>query len=262
MPIPPAYALLALAIVLALTAGTVALRRPSHERPWAEDLRMLTGVEHLPDGSVELTQVRDWRYREGAVVSKEYFAHRYDPEDLQRMWLYEQKLGLGGAIAHTFLVFEFPETYGSARWLGLSVEARREVGETYSPVRGAVRGFEVTHVWATEEDLVTRRVELFDDPLTRYEVVVPEEYLAPLFRRFVDETAALSEAPQWYNTLTTNCTSALVRYVNRVQPGAIPWHYSFVLTGWVDDHLARLGYLSMQSAQPITPEWLAENPLR
>lgn len=245
-----------------LIAATVALRRPSHDRAWAEDLRVLSGVERAPDGSVELTRVRDWRYTRGSVVSKEYFGHRYDPDDLQRIWLYEQKLGLGGAIAHTFLVLEFPESYGSARWLGLSVEARREVGETYSPLAGMLRTFEVTHVWATEEDLVTRRVQLFDYPLTRYEVVVPEEYLAPIFRSFLEETAALSEAPRWYNTLTTNCTSALVRYVNRVQPGAIPWHYSFVLTGWVDDHLARLGYLDVASAQLITREWLAENPLR
>lgn len=245
-----------------LVAATVALRRPSHQRAWAEDVRVISGVEHMPDGSVELTQVRDWRYRRGRVVSKGYFARRYHPTDLERIWLYEQKLGLGGAIAHTFLVLEFPETYGSARWLGLSVEARRETGETYSPLAGVLRTFEVTHVWATEEDLVRRRVEFFDYPLTRYEVVVPDEYLAPIFRSFVEETAALSEAPQWYNTLTTNCTSALVRYVNRVQPGAIPRHYSFILTGRVDDHLERLGYLSKASAQPITRQWLAENPLR
>lgn len=245
-----------------LIAATVALRRPSHERSWAEDLRVLSGIEPHDDGSVLLTHVRDWRYARGSVVSKNYFAWRYEPDDLQRIWLYEQKLGLGGAIAHTFVVLEFPATYGSARWLGLSVEARREVGETYSPLAGMLRTFEVTHVWATEEDLVTRRVALFDYPLARYEVKVPEEHLAPIFMGFVEETAALAEAPQWYNTFTTNCTSALVRYVNRVQPGAIPWHYSFVLTGWVDDHLARLGYLSKESAQPITREWLAENRLR
>lgn len=117
-------------------------------------------------------------------------------------------------------------------------------------------------MWATEEDLVTRRVEHLDYPLTRYEVVVPEEYLGPIFLRFVEETATLSETPRWYNTLTTNCTSSLVTYVNRVQPGAIPWHYSFVFTGWVDEYLARLGYLRAASAQPITRDWLAANPLR
>ena len=29
-------------------------------------------------------------------------------------------------------------------------------------------------------------------------------------------------------------TSALIAYVNEAEPGAIPWHYSFVLTGRTD----------------------------
>jgi len=159
-------------------------------------------------------------------------------------------------------VFEFPESYGPARWLGLSVETRREVGETYSLVGGVLKAFEVTHIWATEEDLVTRRVELLDYPLTRYRVSVPNEYLGRIFQQFVEETAMLATTPRWYNTLTTNCTSSLVSYVNEVEAGAIPWNYSLVLTGRADTYLARLGYLDAASAQAITREWLAENPLR
>ena len=45
------------------------------------------------------------------------------------VWMYEQKLDRIGLIAHTFIVFEFDESYGPARYLGLSVETRRELGE-------------------------------------------------------------------------------------------------------------------------------------
>jgi hypothetical protein len=181
---------------------------------------------------------------------------------VEGLWLYEQELGLGGRIAHTFLVFEFPYTYGPLRWLGLSVETRREVGEQYSIVGGMLRSFEVTHIWAAEEDLVRRRVEYLDYPLTRYRVTVPREYLGRIFARMVEETAALAETPRWYNTLTTNCTSSLIRYVNEAEPGAIPRHWSAVLTGRADDHLARLGYLDLSSAQGVTREWLADHPVR
>ena len=246
----------------ALTAAVVSGREPSLARDWDEDVRVLSGVEALPGGAVRLTAVRDWRYSPDSVVSKAYVAMSYDPADVRGLWLYEQELGLGGRIAHTFLVFEFPESYGPARWLGLSVETRREVGETYSLIGGVLKAFEVTHVWASEEDLVTRRVELLDYPLTRYRVSVPNEYSGRIFQQFVDETAALAASPRWYNTLTTNCTSALIAYVNEAEPGAIPWHYSFVLTGRTDTYLARLGYLDAVSAQPITRAWLAANPLR
>ncbi len=256
-------ALLAAALIgIAVTGAVVAGRDPSLEREWDEDVRVLSGVETLPDGAISLTSVRDWRYTRESVVSKRYLAERYDPSDVTALWLYEQELGLGGRIAHTFLVFEFPESYGPARWLGLSVETRREVGETYSLVGGVLRAFEVTHIWATEEDLVTRRVELLDYPLTRYRVSVPTEYLARIFVQFAEETAALATTPRWYNTLTTNCTSSLVAYVNEVRADAIPWNYSLVLTGRADTYLAELGYLDPASAQPTTREWLAATPLR
>jgi hypothetical protein len=258
------------AIALGAVLGVVALgtvlvlvvRTPSLTRTWDEDVRVLSGVESLPDGALQLTEVRDWRYSRDAVLSKDYLGIRYDPDEVTGLWVYEQELGMGGRIAHTFLVFEFPESYGANRWLGLSVETRREAGETYSLVGGVLQKFEVTHIWANEEDLVTRRVEYLDYPLTRYRVTVSNENVARLFRQFVDETAQLAMTPQWYNTLSTNCTSALIQYVNEVEPGSIPWHYSFVFTGRTDDYLARLGYLDASSAQPVTRDWLAANPLR
>lgn len=253
---------------LAATVAIAALlaREPSLDRTWDEDVAVLAGVELLPDGAVRLNDIRDWRYTRDSVVSKRYFDARYDPADITGLWLYEQELGLGGLVAHTFLVFEFDESYGGGdgpgRWLGLSVETRREAGEKYSIVRGMLREFEVTHVWATERDLVRRRVEHLDYPLTRYRVDVPDEYPGRIFLQFLHETAALATTPRWYNTLTTNCTSSLIKYVNQAEPGAIPRHYSSVLTGKADDHLKRLGYLDSDYALRITREWLAGSALR
>ena len=186
----------------------------------------------------------------------------YDPQDALGLWLYEQELGLGGRIAHTFLVFEFPERYGADRWPGISVETRREVGETYSLVAGMLRGFELTHVWAREEDLVRRRVEYLDYPLTRYRVVIEPEQVARIFQELVRETEALARRPRWYHTLRTNCTSSLIEYVNQIRPGAIPWHFSFIFTGRTDEYLSELGYLDGGTGESITRERLATAPLR
>ncbi|MGE0159915.1 MAG: DUF4105 domain-containing protein [Gemmatimonadales bacterium] len=257
-----AAVLATITIAAIVTAAVLAGKEPSLERAWDEDVSVLAGVERLPDGAVRLTRVRDWRYARDAVVSNDYFDARYDPADIVGLWMYEQELGFGGRIAHTFLVFEFPESYGPARWLGLSVETRREAGESYSLVGGVMRKFEVTHTWATEEDLVTRRVDLLDYELTRYRVTVPREYFGRIFEQFVAETAALATTPRWYNTLTTNCTSSLAAYVNEVKAGAIPWNYSLVLTGRADTYLAELGYVDLASAQPITRAWLATHSVR
>ncbi len=112
------------------------------------------------------------------------------------------------------------------------------------------------------ERAASTELELTPRCWTRYRVSVAKEHVARIFRQFVDETAALATTPRWYNTLATNCTSSLIAYVNKVEPDAIPWHYSFILTGRTDTYLGRLGYLDLASAQPITREWLAANPLR
>ena len=51
------------------------------------------------------------------------------------------------------------------------------------------------------------------------------------------------DKPRFYNTLTTNCTSALAAIVNKARPGAIPWDWSFLLTGYADRYLHKLGYI-------------------
>lgn len=256
-------ALPALLGVLLLGFILVALRTPSLDRTWDPDVRVLAGVDFLPDGRISFTDVRDWRYGIGQLLdSTTWFDAVYDPADIREVWMYEQLLGAGGLVAHTFLVFEFAESYGEARWLGLSVETRRQRGEKYSIVGGLLRKFELTHIWATERDLVRRRVEYLDYPLTRYRLVIPPEVRAPVFRQLTRETAALAVTPRWYNTALENCTSSLIRYVNEAEPGALPRDLSWILTGRVDDYLERLGYLDRASALYIDRDWLATHDLR
>lgn len=239
-----------------------AMRNPSLDRDWDEDVRVLAGVEQADDGAVRLSDIRDWRYTIDAVVDSSYFDASYDPRDIVDVWMYEQILDERGLIAHTFVVFEFDESYGPARNLGISVETRRESGETYSLIGGMLRSFEVTHIWATERDLVTRRVQYLDYPLRRYRLEIPEEHRATIFTKFAQETSDLAISPRWYNTVSRNCTSSLIRYVNESRPDAIPFHYSWIFTGKVDDYLAELGFLDPESMVAVTRESLASSELR
>lgn len=245
-----------------VTTAFVSSRHPSLNRTWDEDVRVLAGVDMSSDGSVGLTNVRDWRYTQDSIVSKQYFDASFDPDDIVDFWFYEQQLDDVGLIAHTFIVFEFDETYGPARYIGLSVETRRESGEEYSLVGGMLRAFEVTHIWATEADLVTRRVQFLDYPLTRYRLDIPAEVRSRVFVKMARETEELATTPRWYNTATNNCSSSLIKYVNESEPDAIPLHYSYVLTGKVDDYLEKLGYLDPEYSLAVTRDYLAGNELR
>lgn len=240
----------------------VLLRSPSLDRDWDDDVRILAEVDASDSASIGFTGLRDWSYGRDAIISKSYFNASYDPRDIVDLWMYEQQLDGRGLIAHTFVVFEFDESYGSHRYLGLSVETRRESGEEYSLMGGALRSFELTHIWATEDDLVTRRVEYLDYPLRRYRLDIPAEYRGRIFLKFAQETAGLATTPRWYNTLMNNCTSSLIQYVNESEPDAIPMHYSYVLTGRVDEYLAKLGYMDSDDSLSIDRAFLASNSVR
>jgi len=257
-------AVLAISAAGLLTATVVwAARTPRLDRSWDPDVRVLAGVDFTDDGRISLRDIRDWSYGvEELRDSTTWFDATFDPGDIRDLWMYEQILDGRGLIAHTFLVFEFDDSYGRARYLGVSVETRRELGEEYAIVGGMLRNFEVTHIWATEQDLVRRRVQYLDYPLTRYRMVVRPEIRARVFRKLARETAELSTKPRWYHTALNNCTSSLIRYVNEDQPGAIPLHPSWVLTGGTDDYLAELGFLEPASAVYIDRDYLAARPLR
>lgn len=240
----------------------VSMRTPSLERGWDEDVNVLAGVDALPGETISISKIRDWQYALNSITEKSYFDASFAPNDIAAMWMYEQQLDSSGLIAHTFVVFEFDDSYGRAKYLGLSVETRREKGETYSLLGGVLRQFEITHIWATEKDLVTRRVLFLDYPLTRYKLEMPVAYYAQIFRKFAQETKGLASQPQWYNTVTNNCTSSLIKYVNESESNAIPIHYSYVLTGKVDEYLADLGYKSRDYSLHITRDFLHSNALR
>jgi hypothetical protein len=253
--------LLALLLLALVVLMVVSQREPSLSRTWDEDVSILAGVEVSNDELVTLTQVRDWSYGIESISSKEYFDASFDPQDIVAMWMYEQPLDVSGLIAHTFLVFEFDESYGRGQYLGLSVETRRELGEEYSIIGGALRAFEITHIWATEEDLVTRRVQYLDYPLTRYRLEIPAEYRSQIFLKMAMETQSLASAPRWYNTASNNCTSSLIKYVNESIPGAIPFHYSYMFTGRVDEYLEQLGFKGEDYSLDITRDFLESHAL-
>ena len=253
---------MALLVVALLLLIVVSQREPALSRTGDEDVSVLAGVEISDDEVVTLTQGRDWSYAVSSVSSKEYFDASFDPEDIVAMWMYEQQLDATGLIAHTFLVFEFNESHERGRYLGLSVETRREQGEVYSIIGGALRSFEITHIWATEKDLVTRRVQYLDYPLTRYRLEIPAESRSRIFSKFAKETQSLASVPRWYNTASNNCTSSLIKYVNESKPGAIPFHYSYALTGKVDEYLEQLGFKAADYSLQITRDFLASNELR
>jgi hypothetical protein len=54
----------------------------------------------------------------------------------------------------------------------------------------------------------------------------------------------LAEEPEFYNTLTSSCTTNIVRHVNELVPGRVPWwSYKIMLPSYSDELAYDLGLI-------------------
>ena len=108
-------------------------------------------------------------------------------------------------MGHSFLSFELAS--GSA--YTLSIEARREVGETYSAPKGMFNQFDLWY--GQHRARLPQCVTVSGRPsMNITDWTTPEEAQA-VFKAVAADTARIAESPQFYNTLTANCTNLLAK---------------------------------------------------
>ena len=133
--------------------------------------------------------------------------------------------------------------FRDGQYLSLSVEARLEEGESYSPLAGALRQYEIMYVIADERDVIRLRTDVRDADVYIYRTRANPEQVRQLFVDVMMRANTLKRHPEFYDTLMNNCTTNIVAHVNRVVPGAIAWDPTSPLTGYSDRMAYHLGLL-------------------
>lgn len=229
----------ALVVVTSLVwLATAGRQRPLSERDWAADHARGVRAEQSDD-SIVVHDLRDFDWTAAEEAREGYRTERYALDDVVAVWFAlapfaERWRGL----AHSFISFEFTDD----RFLSVSVEARREVDEPYSLVRGIWRGFETTYVVGTERDVIGQRA-VRGDTLFLYPSRATPEQARTVFIDVMTRANALSAQPEWYNTFLNNCTTNLRDHVNVVATDPLPWGWGIVLPGYSDALALRHGIL-------------------
>lgn len=235
-------------LVLLLLAGLIVawwLRRPSHQRTWSEEQSVLPTAGFAND-SVTVHGVRNFRWTSATAYAPAWEDRRYDLGQLTSAWYVLVPFsGRWRGPAHAFVSFGFAD----GRYLAISVEARREAGESYGVVAGMLRRFELIYVVGDERDLVGRRAVYDGNDVYLYPVKATPEAIRTVFVAMLERANAISRRPEFYNTLTNNCTLNLVRHVNALSPGMIPSSWRIALPGYSDEVALRLGLID--SLRPI-----------
>ena len=138
------------------------------------------------------------------------------------------------------LSFEFSD--GTA--LVASVEARREDGETYRALQGALLpSYEYAVIWATEADMYRNTVLSANGALSLYPLELSPEAARAVLTAMLELTAEVAERPRWYNTFFANCANVLARTMNRVSPDAVRLDIAWFLPGYAPRFLHGEGYI-------------------
>ena len=228
-----------LAIAGAVVLGAVGawlLRRPSNARAWSGDQARLPRVR-FDDHLVHVADVRNFVYRSEYDFDERWEDRTWDLDRLASVWfvlvpLSEEWRG----PAHTFVSFGFDDgTYAS-----ISIEARREKGERYSPVKGLFRRYELIYVVGDERDLIGRRAIHDGYPVYLLPIRATKQAIRSLFVEMLTRADALREHPEFYNTLTDNCTNLLLRHVQVAAPDRVQGGIAAVLPGYADEVAVKL----------------------
>lgn len=224
-------------IAIAAAAGLLALRRPSNDRPWTADQLRLPRATFRGD-LVEVRNVRNFTWSGETDFTPAWETRTYDLRKLDSMWFMVERFGETPGIAHTLLSYGFGDEY-----VAISVEVRKEVGEIYSPLKGLLREYELMYVVADERDLIGLRTNHRKDQVWLYPVRTTPGKMRQAFVGMLSRANALADAPEFYNTLTSTCTSNIVRHVNEIAPRRVPLSYKTILPAYSDELAHDLGLL-------------------
>lgn len=193
------------------------LATPLADRNWVPEQQRMPTIE-ITGHHLQIRDLRDAPLDENQPITYRNLA--FPLSRLTRVWFVVELLEGSEYVAHTFLSFGIEpaanDPDGDMQFFNVSIEVRRQQGEQYGPLKGLYRNFELMYVFATDDDMLGRRSILYDDVIYLLPIRARAEAVQQLFMAIAERTNRLRQTPEFYNTLTNNCTSNIGVHVNQV----------------------------------------------
>lgn len=194
-----------------------------------EDARQVTG--RIEGDRLTLTGMRNFTWRSKTDFTESWETRTYNLSKLKSLDLF-MSYWTGPEMAHTILSFGFE----GGEQIAWSIEARYRVGGEYSPVAGAFKTDTLIVIAADERDLIGLRTNVRGEDVQLYRLKVPADHARVLLAGYVDDANALAARPQFYNSITSNCTTAIVR-IMRLVGAHVPRDWRLLVNGYLPGYL-------------------------
>jgi hypothetical protein len=210
---------------------------PSNTCDWPPEVAR-TARADFHGSSVTIQNVRNFKYRSETDYDQRWERRTYDLERIRGVDLFLSFWG-PTQIAHTIVSWEFDD----GQHLAISIETRKEKGESYSALRGFFRQYELYYVVADERDLVGLRANYRGEQVYLYRIRMSASQTRALLVNYLNEVNRLADHPRWYNALTQNCTTTIRGHAqNAGAGGRLDWR--LLANGHVDQLLYERGQIN------------------
>jgi len=225
--------------LFALLVGWWRAIEPSNERDWQPDVAVLPHAT-IDGDLVTMHNIRNFAYRSETDYTPSYYDRTFDLRKLEGVDLVAV-YWMGPAVAHAIMSFRF----AGSDPLAVSIETRKEKGEGYSTLRGFFRQYELFYVVADERDVIRLRTNYRRDPpedVYVYPVKGAVEDGRRLFIEYARRINELKARPEFYNTLTSNCTID-IWFNTLVNAEHLPFSWKILASGYLPEYLYEAGRL-------------------
>jgi hypothetical protein len=224
-------------IIVALIIGLFIIvhfsTKASNDRDWNDDQDILPTAE-VTDNLVSIHNIRNFSYASTTSYTTNYYDKVFDLNKIKKVWyVVEPFSGIPGS-AHTFLSFEFE----GDQFVSISVEIRKEKGESFHPIKGLFNTYELMYVIADERDVIKLRSNYRKDLVYLYPVKTSKEKVRELFLDMIERTNNLNQHPEFYNSVTNTCTTNIVEHIDKITPNKVPLFNLQILLPANSDKLA------------------------
>jgi hypothetical protein len=207
---------------------------------WSPNQAVLPTAE-FNGNLVTIHNVRNTEYRSADDYTVRHYDKTYDLTKLDSVDFIVVPFDEVPGGAHTFLSFGFDGT----DYVAVSVEMRRRPGEDFAPIKSLLQPTELMYVIGDERDLIQLRTIHWKSDVYMYRAQATRPQMQALFTSVLNRANKLAQDPEYYNLLTNNCTTNIVRHINEISPNKVPYTYQVLFPAFSDELAYQLNLIKI-----------------
>jgi hypothetical protein len=210
--------------------------QPSNDRSWEPEVAHTAWAE-VNGNQVVIHNFRDFDYRTTTDFLPRWENKTVDLSQVRGIDLFINYWG-SKWMAHPIVSFQV----GDDDHVAFSIELRKQIDQKVSMLAGLYKIYGLIYLVASERDLVRLRTNYRHEDIYLYRTTVSPERARAIFLDYLRSLNDLHQHPEFYNALTSNCTTNVRVHTVATAPGKPPpWDWRILLNGFADQMLYERG---------------------